>query len=440
MRALHLRYPRRRWVVVSAIVVLLAAGGAVWWARSAGSSSANNPTYRLVAASTGTIRQSISSTGTIAPAQQDAVSFSVSGKVTRKIKGGLLVDIGVPVFLPASQVDIRRPADIGEYIGRSIDAEILKIDLERRNIVISRRKLLEKLRAEAKQKLFAVRAERVWPGRDEKILTAWNGLMIAAFAKAGAAFGDGRFVGVAATAADWCLTHLRDASGRLLRTAGANGQAKLAGYLEDYALLADGLVALYEAEFDPKYLRAAVELAEVMLKHFADPSGPGFFFTADDHEQLIARTKDLHDGSTPSGNAVAVTVLLRLAKLCGRDDFAEKAEDTLRAYRPLMEEHPSACGQMLTALDFYLGPVQEIAVVGKAGDPEAKRVHDAIHSSFRPNRVVAFHDPATGEPPSFVPLLKDRPMVGDRVTVYVCENFVCQAPQVGADAALKALA
>jgi uncharacterized protein YyaL (SSP411 family) len=262
--------------------------------------------------------------------------------------------------------------------------------------------------------------------------------MIAAFAKAGAVFDEATYADAAHWAARWALDKLR-AGNRLFRTGAADGTAKLSGYLEDYAFLADALVTLYESVFDPKYLRAAVELADVMLKHFADPSRPGFFFTADDHEQLIARTKDLHDGSTPSGNAVAVMVLLRLAKLCDSPDFAAKAADTLRGFRAMMEEHPSASGQMLAALDFHLGPVQEIAVIGKTGDPETKKVLDAPHSAFRPNQVVAFHDPATGDPPAFVALLKDRPMIDGKVTTYVCENFVCKAPLVGADAALKAL-
>ena len=280
-----------------------------------------------------------------------------------------------------------------------------------------------------------MRSKRVGPGRDEKILTAWNGLMIAAFAKAGAAFGDDHYTTAAANAADWCLEHLRSADGRLFRTAGVGQPAKLNGYLEDYAFLADALVSLYEATFEPKYLRAAGELGDVMLKHFADPAGPGFFYTADDHERLIARTKDVHDGSTPSGNAMAVTVLLKLAKLCDHRDFAAKAEETLRGFRTLMEEHPAACGQMLVALDFHIGPIEEIAVIGPADDPETRQVLAAARRAFRPNRVIAFHDPAPGEPPAdLIPLLKDRPMVGGQVTTYVCENFVCAAPIVGADA------
>jgi uncharacterized protein YyaL (SSP411 family) len=288
--------------------------------------------------------------------------------------------------------------------------------------------------AEAKRKLYEVRSKRVWPGRDEKILTAWNGLMIAAFAKAGAVFGEQNYVHQACAAADYLLEVMRSPDGRLFRTAGVGQPAKLAGYLEDYAYLADALVTLYEATFDPEAIKAAVELADVMLKHFKDPTGPGFFYTADDHERLIARTKDLHDGSTPSGNAMAVTALLRLAKLCDRRDFAAVAEETLRGYREVMAEHPAASGQMLVALDFHLGPVQEVAVIGKPGDRETTKVLAAVRGAFRPNQVVAFHDPATGSPPEFIPLLKDRPTVDGKVTTYLCENFVCKAPLVGADA------
>jgi uncharacterized protein YyaL (SSP411 family) len=287
---------------------------------------------------------------------------------------------------------------------------------------------------DAKRALYEVRSKRAWPGRDEKILTAWNGLMIAAFAKAGATLGEVKYVEAAGRAADWLLKHARDASGRLFRTAAADGTAKLNGYLEDYAFLADALVTLYEATFDPKWLRTASELADVMLKHFADPAGPGFFFVADDHETLIARTKDLHDGSTPSGNAVAVTVLLRLAKLLDRRDFAAKAEETLRGYRETMAEYPAAAGQMLIALDCYLGPTQEIAVIGKSGDPETLRALAAVRRAFRPNQVVAFHDPASGAPPDFIPLLKDKREVDGKVTVHICENLACKAPLVGAEA------
>lgn len=304
------------------------------------------------------------------------------------------------------------------------DAKLLGLSLEE-----FRTKL-----AQAKVKLYEVRAKRVWPGRDEKILTAWNGLMISAFAKAAAVSDDSRFRDAAVSAAAWILKHMRTPEGRLLRSAGTDGRAKLNGYLEDYAFLADALVSLYEATFAPRYLQAAGELADVMLKHFADPTGPGFFFVADDHEQLIARTKDLHDGSTPSGNAVAVTVLLRLAKLLDRRDFAAKAEETLRGYRETMAEHPAAAGQMLIALDFYLGPTTEVAVIGSGTANETWHALGAIQTSFCPRQVLAVHDPSSGSAPELIPLLRGKPMVDGKVTVYVCENFACQAPLVGFEA------
>ncbi len=294
---------------------------------------------------------------------------------------------------------------------------------------------------DARAKLLAVRGGRVWPGRDEKLLTAWNGLMIAAFAQAGAALDEPRYVEAARRAADHVLTHLRGANGRLFRTAGVDQPAKLNGYLEDYAFLADALVTLYEATFEPHWLRAALDLADLVVKHFADPAGPGFFYTADDHEELIARTKDLHDGSTPSGNAMAVTALLRLAVLCDRRDLAATAEAALRGYRGLMADAPAASGQMLVALDFYLGPVAEVAVVGPAGHADTVAVFRAVRAGFRPNQVVAAPDPATGEPPAdLIPLLKDKPQVGGAVTTYVCRDYACEAPLVGADAAVKAFA
>ena len=308
------------------------------------------------------------------------------------------------------------------------DAKSLGLPLERFRTLLS----------EAKQKLYAVRAKRVWPGRDDKVLTAWNGLMISAFARAGAAFGEARYLETATHAATFVLDKLRTPEGRLFRTYGVGQPAKLNGYLEDYAFLADALVTLYETTFDERWLREAVALTDVMLEQFSDSSGPGFFFVAADHEKLIARTKDLHDGSTPSGNAVAVTVLLRLAKLLDRRDYSAKAEETLRGYRSTMAEHPAASGQMLIALDFHLGPTTEVAVVGQRDDPETRRVVSAIDRAYRPNQVVAFYDPTMGRVSDLIPLLRDKPAVEGVVTVYVCENFACKAPLVGANAVEQA--
>src|SRR5262249_27481550 len=161
------------------------------------------------------------------------------------------------------------------------------------------------------------------------------------------------------------------------------------GYLEDYAFLLDALVSLYEATFEPRWIETALGLANVMISQFWDESGGGFFFTGRDHEALIARNKDPQDNAIPSGNSLAAMALLRLARLTGRTDLSQKAEATLRVFRNLLTEHPIAAGQMLTALDFYLGPVQEFAVVGDPAAPETLRVLRAIRAGFRPNKVVA---------------------------------------------------
>jgi hypothetical protein len=287
--------------------------------------------------------------------------------------------------------------------------------------------------AEIKSKLYAVRAKRVWPGRDEKVLTAWNGLMIAAFSHCGAAFDEPKYTAAAVKAAEFLLANLRDANGRLWRTWGEGVGAKLTAYLEDYANLTDALITLYEATFEPRWIATACELADAMIRHFADPSG-GFFFTADDHEKLIARTKDLQDGSVPSGNAMAATALLRLAKLTGRNDYFERAVGTLKTYRGMLSESPMAVGQMLVALDFYLGPVDEVAVLGGA-DAETREMIRHLHSRFRPHRVIAFHDPTTGDPN--IELLKNKPMIDHRPTVYVCRDFACQTPLVGIEAVTR---
>jgi uncharacterized protein YyaL (SSP411 family) len=282
--------------------------------------------------------------------------------------------------------------------------------------------------SEAKRKLYDVRAERVWPGRDEKILTAWNALMISAFAQAGPLLDEPRYTTAAEKAADFLLTNLRTPDGRLLRTCGIGIPAKLNGYLEDYANLIDALVSVYEATFAPNWLAEAERLAGVMIDQFYDESAAGFYFTGKDHEALLMRTKDVQDTSTPSGTGMAVTGLLRLAALTGRDDLRRKAEATLTAYQGVLTDSPITVGQMLIALDFLLGPVQEFAVVGDAADGETKQVLAFIRKGFRPNKVLAFRDAKAGDD---VPLLKGKAALGG-ATTYVCQNFACQAPVVGA--------
>jgi uncharacterized protein YyaL (SSP411 family) len=173
-----------------------------------------------------------------------------------------------------------------------------------------------------------------------------------------------------------------------------------------------------------------------MIEHFHDAKDGGFFTTANDHETLIARGKDIQDSSTPSGNGMAALGLLRLAALTGRDDFRQKAEGTLAAYAGTLEESPISCGQMLLALDFLIGPVQEIAIAGNSGEAETREVLRAVRRRFRPNSAVAFRDAAASD--GDIALLKGREARG-AVTTYICRNFACEAPQIGAKASIEAL-
>ncbi len=292
---------------------------------------------------------------------------------------------------------------------------------------------------EAQTKLLAVRSQRVWPGRDEKILTAWNALMIPAFARAGRALDEPRYTQAASSAAEFVLKHLCTPDHRLFRTCGENSPAKLNGYLEDYAFLVDALITLYETTQMPRWLEPAVLLAETMLAQFADLDGGGFFYTPSDHEELITRTKDMHDGSTPSGNAMAATAFARLAVLTGRSDFRAAVERTLNAFGESMEQSPAAHAQMLIALDLFLGPVREYVLVGPSQAAQTQEVLSKLTRRYAPNAIIAFHDPAQGEPPALVQeLFQNRTAVDGQVTLYICENRVCQEPLVG-DAVLSKL-
>src|SRR5215212_2891907 len=278
--------------------------------------------------------------------------------------------------------------------------------------------------------LHAAREERVHPGRDEKVLTAWNGMMLRAFAEAGAALERDDWVDVAVRNADFVLREIWQ-DGRLLRT-WKDGRAKLNGYLEDYANEADGLVALYEATFDPRWLDAARAIADVILDRFSDAESGGFYDTASDHEQLVTRPKDVFDNATPAGNSVAADVLTRLALLTGDERYRLGAESVLTVLGIIASEHPTSFGRLLCALDFVVGHPREIAIIGPADSDETRALRRAVFGRFLPNRVVAgASGPVDGES---IPLLQDRPLRDGRPTAYVCEGYVCQAPVTSPEA------
>ena len=293
--------------------------------------------------------------------------------------------------------------------------------------------------AEARRRLLEARSRRTRPATDNKIITAWNGLMISTLALAGQVLGN-EYADRAARAAEFLLTHLRDGDGRLMRTWAEGFGPRIPGYLEDYASLIDALITLYETTFSPRWLQTALELTDIMCRDFWDESQGGFYFTSPRHDVPIARSKDPQDSSTPSGNAMAVLALLRLAKLTGQSDLEEKAVRTLQLFRRQMARMPMAFGQMLIAADFYLGPVDELAVIGRRDDVETQAVLRRIHRTFQPHRVIAFADEAESAPMSeAVPLLAGRTMQSGRVTIYLCRGHTCQEPIVGLEGLTKVL-
>jgi uncharacterized protein len=277
--------------------------------------------------------------------------------------------------------------------------------------------------ASARARLFEARQHRPQPGRDDKVLTAWNGLAIAAFADASRVLGRPEWATAAARAAQLLLERVRSEDGRLSRSY-KDGQARQSGVLEDYANLADGLLALYEATFEERWFVAALELVDHVLAHFADPAG-GFFDTSDEHESLIARPKGLQDNATPSGNAMVVRALLKLAALTGEGRYRSAAEDALRMTTSMAQRYPTGFAHWLTAFQLAIESIDEIAIVGERGAADTIALLATVNGTYRPASVVAFSDQPDA---SAIPLLRDRITRDGRATAYVCQGFACRQP------------
>jgi uncharacterized protein YyaL (SSP411 family) len=283
---------------------------------------------------------------------------------------------------------------------------------------------------EIQRRLLSVRSQRVRPGLDDKRLTSWNALMIAALADAGAVLERADYLHAAGRCASFVLGELRDGDRRLLRT-WKDGQAKVPAYLEDHAFLLEALIGLYQATGEPRWFLEARALADVMIEHFSDPEQGGFFTTASDHEALAARRKDLEDSPIPSGNSAAAFGLLRLARLTGEASYERHALGVLRLLFALGVRHPHAFGHLLGAADFYLAPVKEVAIVGP--EASARELLRVVRGAYRPHLVLAA-GAADG-----VPLLAGREPVDGRATAYVCEHFACRAPVTSAEELAAAL-
>ena len=284
--------------------------------------------------------------------------------------------------------------------------------------------------------LLASRERRVRPATDDKVLTAWNGLMISAFARGYQAFGRSEDLRAARRAAEFVLGHLL-VDGRLLVSYRA-GRPRLNAYLDDHAFLARGLLDLYEAGFDRGHLEASARIARSMAARFADRDGGGFFFTSEDHETLLARTRSLHDGALPSGAGVAAETLLRLATHLDDAELRGTAVQALTAYRRAVERAPAAFASLLAAADFAEGPVHEIAIVGSHEDLPTRLLLQEAWRRYLPNRIIELAQP--GERVDGLPLLAGKTAIGGAATAYVCRGTACQAPTTEPEALARALA
>jgi hypothetical protein len=280
---------------------------------------------------------------------------------------------------------------------------------------------------DARGKLFAAREKRIHPHKDDKVLTDWNGLMIAALAKGARALDEPGYAEAAKKSVDFILQKM--CTPRLLHRY-RDGQAALPANVDDYAFLIWGMVELYETTFEVSYLQSALKLNDDLLKHFWDDKAGGFYFTADDAEKLLVRQKDIYDGAVPSGNSVGALNLLRLARITANTDFEEKAARIGRAFSKAVNQSPSAYTQLMLAVDFMVGPSYEVVIAGKSGARDTKTMIRALREHFVPNKVVLFR-PTNEKSPDIIRLAeytKYQSSIDGKATAYVCLNYNCKLP------------
>ncbi|HXG03642.1 MAG TPA: thioredoxin domain-containing protein [Candidatus Binatia bacterium] len=324
------------------------------------------------------------------------------------------------------------PAEVRDVLGADAEAALTYWGLDRgpnfegKNVLWVPGEPDPERMAEARRRLFEARERRMRPARDDKVLTAWTGLAARAFAEAGRALGRDDYLDAARAAVEFVLSALHDPAGRLLRT-WKDGQARLKGYLEDYAMAAAALLEVWEATFERRWLDQARRLADDMLRLFWDDAVEGFYDTGSDHERLIVRPRNLFDNAVPAGSSVAIETLLRLAVLTGERSYEARAVAALRAVADLMARYPAGFGRFLCAHDFHLGPVTEVALVVPPGaDPEP--LLREVFGRYLPNRVVAGARDGDDKAAAGIPLLEGRRALDGRPTAFVCRNYACDLP------------
>jgi hypothetical protein len=301
-------------------------------------------------------------------------------------------------------------------------------------------KEVKELWEKARGALYSARESRVHPRKDDKILVDWNGLMIIALAKASQAFNDIQYADAAKEAVNFVFENMLDLQGRLCHRY-REGEAAIPGFLNDYAFLIWGLVELYETTFEVKYLRHAIALTEDMIRHFWDEKEGGFYFTAEDAENVLIRDKVIYDGAYPSGNSVAALNLLHLARMTGKTEYEAKAAQILQTFADVVSQAPAAHTSLMGALDFALGPSYEVVIVGKRQNQDTEALVNALKTRFIPNKVVLLR-PNEEEYPEitqYAEFTRDLTSLGGKATAYVCRNYQCDLPTTRKEDMLRSL-
>jgi len=284
---------------------------------------------------------------------------------------------------------------------------------------------LEKIR----KKLYEIREQRIHPEKDDKILTDWNGLMIAALAKASQVFDNNSYVESAEITLNFILKNMMKKSGELLHRY-RKQDAEISGYADDYAFLILGLIELYQATFNPKYLQISIDLNSYLINHFWDKKDGGLFFTSDTNEKLLTRSKEVYDGAIPSANSVSVYNFIRLSRITGNIELENKALELSKAFSNQVNKMSSGYTQMMVGFDFVVGPSYEIVIVGNKNNKDTKKIIQSLNSIYQPNKIIILKEIKMNgiSIEKLVPFIKDYSQIKNQVTIYVCKNQQCQLP------------
>ncbi len=376
---------------------------------------------------------------------EDADSEGVEGKFyvwtedeIRKVLKGEEADLIINVYNIDKTGNFRDEASV-----ENTGANILHLEKTLTEVAFKNKTSVDELKERveaARQKLFTARNKRIHPHKDDKILTDWNGLMIAALAKGAQVCNEPEYADAAKRAADFILTDMRRPDGRILHRY-RDGHAAILANVDDYAFLIWGLLELYETVFDVHYLQTALNLNSEMIRYFWDEQNGGFYFTADDAEELIVRQKDIYDGAIPSGNSVAVLNLFRLARITANSDLEDKANKIMLAFSKDVKSEPFGYTQMMVGLDFGIGPSYEIVIVGNPEATDTKEMLNFLRKHFVPNKVVLLR-PSDQEEPDIIRLAKFteyQSSFDGKATAYVCLDYACKMPTTDTEEMLKLL-